>query len=371
MKKGYYIFCGSNSSGVNNKIQMQIRELGKHYDVELIKVTQNPKSALQKIKSAFPMASKGYKYNEALDHMDNPAFIYVRRNTADVSYVKFFQAIKNRFPSCKVIIEYPVYPYFRESYIRSPKHFFRFAPDALKDKIYTGKLKGLVDRIVTYSLDKEINGVPTINTMNGVDVASYNVTIEPDYNKGRLDLLAVAMFQPYHGYERIIEGMNEHYRKKSPYPVYLHMVGNGTEVEKYKILVDKYGLGKYVSFEGVKTGNDLDAVYDKCDVGLDCFGRYKDKLYYVSTIKAKEYLAKGIPVVTGVKEDFFATEPSEFCLEFPNDPSAVQIERIIEFYDGLKRKYEAKNLRKAIRQLAEARIDNGIVMKQIVDFIKD
>ena len=371
MKKGYYIFCGSNSSGVNNKIQMQVRELRKYYDVELIKVSQNSKSVLQKIMSAFPTVSKGYRYRDALDSMENPAFIYVRRNTADVSYVEFFRAVKKRFPSCKTIIEYPVYPYFRESYIRTPKHFLRFAPDALKDKVYTRKLKEYVDRIVTYSLDEEIDGVPTINTMNGVDISSYKVTREPNYGKGRLDILAVAMFQPYHGYERIIEGLRDYYPAKNLYPVYLHMVGNGTELEKYKSLVEKYGLGEYVSFEGVKTGTDLDAIYDECDIGLDCFGRYKDKLYYVSTIKAKEYLAKGIPVVTGVKEDFFAIEPSEFCLEFPNDPSVVLIEKILDFYERLKQKYKAEDLRKKIRQLAEDKVDNSIVMKPIIDFIKE
>ena len=71
-----------------------------------------------------------------------------------------------------------------------------------------------------------------------------------------------------------------------------------------------------------------------------------------------------------MKEDFFATEPSEFCLEVPNDPSTVQIEKIIEFYDSLKQKYKAAELRKAIRRLAEDRVDNNIVMKPIVEFIK-
>ena len=101
-------------------------------------------------------------------------------------------------------------------------------------------------------------------------------------------------------------------------------------------------------------------------LGMDCFGLYKDKRYYVSSIKAREYLAKGLPVITGVRSDVFERYPTDYYLEFPNDKSPLDMNQIIKFCNKM---YEERNIHKNIREYAKKTVDNSVVMKEIVEFI--
>lgn len=364
-KKGYYIFFGSNSDGVIRKIDMQIKELSKFFDVTKIQVPQKSKNHMQKIISCLPFAQKGYLYHKIEKEIDNPDFIYLRRMTADNAYVAFFTNIRSKYPKCKILIEIPSYPYLRDSYFHNFRHLFRSFPDLIKDLIYTKKLKKSVDRIVTFSEDDEIYKIPTIKSMNGIDVQAVQLvqSIKDDI---QINMISVAMIAPHHGYERVIEGLHDYYCEGGNMNLVYHCVGYGSEIKYYKELTKEYHLEKHVIFYGKKSGSDLEDIYSKMHLGLDCFGLYKDKRYYVSSIKAREYLAKGLPVVSGVRSDVFERYPTDYYLEFPNDNSPLDMKQIIIFYNNV---YKQQNIHENIREYAKKTIDNSVVMKEIVDFI--
>lgn len=364
-KKGYYIFFGSNSDGVNRKIDMQIKELSNFFDVTKIQVPQKHKNFVQKIISCLPFAQKGYLYQKIEQEIVNPDFIYLRRMTADKAYVTFFANIRSKYPKCKILIEIPSYPYFRDSYFHNFKHLFRSFPDLIKDLIYTKLLKKSVDRIVTFSEDDEIYGIPTIKSMNGIDVQNVQI-VQSVKNDNQINMISVAMVAPHHGYERIIEGLHNYYSRGGNENLVYHCVGHGSEIEYYKDLTRKYHLESHVIFYGKKSGSELDEIYSKMHLGMDCFGLYKDKRYYVSSIKAREYLAKGLPVITGVRSDVFERYPTDYYLEFPNDKSPLDMNQIIKFCNKM---YEERNIHKNIREYAKKTVDNSVVMKEIVEFI--
>lgn len=58
---------------------------------------------------------------------------------------------------------------------------------------------------MTYTKDREIFGVPTICTYNGINVESM-AKVGGAFSEGEVNLIGVAFMQRHHGYERIIEG---------------------------------------------------------------------------------------------------------------------------------------------------------------------
>ena len=154
--------------------------------------------------------------------------------------------------------------------------------------------------------------------------------------------------QPHHGFERIIEGMAEYYAVNPNRKVSLCLVGNGSETERYKEMVNRYQLKDYVHFAGEKSGADLDALYDQADIGVCSFGMYKLGIEYASSLKIPEYLAKGLPIISGSKISTLDHRDVQYCLTFPNDKSSVNIHQILEFHDKV---YLGKNRAEMIQRI--------------------
>ena len=107
----------------------------------------------------------------------------------------------------------------------------------------------------------------TLKVVNGTDVNSI-APIQPRKDDGEIHLLAVALFKKHHGYERIINGMNEYYKNGGKRIIKLYMVGDGPEIPMYEKIVKEYNLEDKVIFCGILEGAELDEIYNKCDIGL-------------------------------------------------------------------------------------------------------
>lgn len=232
-------------------------------------------------------------------------------------------------------------------------------------------LKNIVDRIVTFSDYNNIFEIPTIKTQNGVMVDALTPVKCLNENISEINLIAVSACISYHGYERCIRGLADYYGAEvNNKIVKFHIVGEGDELSAYKSLVQKYRLEQYVLFYGKKTGTELEAIYDMADVAMSTFGLYKINLSTTSPLKTKEYLAKGLPVVSGFHDKTFTDQNSDFCLEFPNDDSNVDIKKIIDFYEGILEKYKSKKaLRDCIREYAKKNVDMSKVMESTIEYL--
>ncbi len=293
----------------------------------------------------------------------------MRHTSVDLRYYNFLKRIRNTYPNAKILVEIPTYPYVGELLVSKTMWPFYF-----KDIYRRNRLKRVVDKIVTFTKDDAIFGIPTIRTQNGIVVDNIIPVKNQNENRAEIHLIAVSVCMPSHGYERCIRGLADYYRKQDTHckTVLLHMVGDGDELGRYKRLVKSNGLERYVRFYGKKTGKELDAIYDKADVALGVFGLYKVKVNVCSPLKTKEYLSKGLPVISGFHEDSFEGGNVDFYLEFANDDSNVDIGRIVEFYDGLLEKYQSKKaLRDVIRSYAKEHVDMAIAMKPIIDYITE
>lgn len=364
MKKGYYLYnenCGS--CGVDSKISMQISEFSKSMVIEGLQIESLRQNFLQRIWNLSVFGSIAWNYEKTLGELDDPDFIYMRRTYADRAYLNFIRRICERFPKCKIIVEIPTYPYDKEMCA----YWYTFLI-FLKEWYYRKQYQKYIDRFVTYSDDEVIFGVPTIRTMNGISTDKVTMAEESEeYNTESINMLAVALLAPHHGYERIIYGLHLYYKENPERKVYFHIAGVGSELKKYKNLVNKFGLSEYVIFYGEKRGSELEELYKKADVGLAAFGVYKDGFSKLSTLKAREYVAKGIPVILGADDDLF--DNCKFGLTYPNDSSAVDINRIIQFADELYIDKKKIDVAREIRKFAENYADNRVTLRPIIDYI--
>lgn len=366
MKNGYYLYCENcGSSGVEKKIQMQVNFFLKSVDISRLQIKDVKTNLFEKIINLLPWRSFPREYDKALEKMDTPDFVYIRRMFVDRDFLRFLQKIKKKWNDCRIIIEIPVYPY-KKDMLSNMYTVFQYVKELILRKQY----KKYVDRFVTYSNDEEICGVKTIRTMNGVNVDSIRVNCEDGvYDPNSVNLIAVATFIAHHGYERIIKGLYKYYQNGGKRQFKIHLVGDGPEKKKYEKLVSKYKLNKHVIFHGYKFGEELDKLYDTADAGLVSFGSYKENVERLCTIKTREYLAKGLPVIMGGMDDLFENGNGEYALCLSNNPSPVDFEEIGEFLDSVYLVSSKKEIIEHIRNFAKNNVDNSITLKPIVEYI--
>ena len=290
-------------------------------------------------------------------------WVYNRFGLFDTFYYRVLKRLKKN--GARLILELPSYPYEEHKNMG-----FLYWAIYKWDKCYISRIKNVVERIVTYSSDDEIFGIKTFRSGNGIDLSKYQVA-EGEYKPGKLSIMGVALFQAYHGYERIINGLKKYYENgNSDYDIRITLIGEGPEKENYVSLVNKLNLNDRVSILPGMSREELDAVYDENDMTLATFGAYKvDYFDKLSSLKTRESLAKGLPIITGAQIDVL-NEDYPYVCEFPNDDSTIDFKVITDFFEKVKGLGTKKENAKVIRSFAEKNVSMEAVMKPVIDYME-
>ena len=286
--------------------------------------------------------------------------LYIRMEPFSYPFISFLKKNRKRNPEVRILVEIPTYPYDEE--IKRLNVITQ-----IRDKVYRRFLKNVVDRIVTYSDNQEIFGIRAIGIQNGVNVQSLPVTSgrEPDQE---VHLIAVAALQAYHGYERIIEGLHRYYSGGGERIVRFLIVGSGYAEAELRDLVRKYHLEEYVIFFGARKGSALTEVYNQGDIGVGSFGLYKRKDFSSSALKTREYLARGLPMISGCMEDVFQGKDVDFYLEFENNETPIDIQQVIDFHDKVYSEGK-ESLSGRILEFALKNVDVRHTFMPVVEYI--
>lgn len=252
-------------------------------------------------------------------------YIYVRYTQyASFTINSLFKHLKKK--NIKIVLEIPTYPYDAEFKSAKMRLFL------LWERVWRKQLARNLDYIITYTQLDSIWKRPTINIRNGVDFTKIPLRSENRIIKNKVELIAVAAISFWHGYDRIIEGLNLYYQNsKGQIEVYLKIVGKGN-LEIYNSLVDlvkKYNLNNYVTFCGEKYGEALDELFDAADIAIGCLGCHRKKIKEVSSLKNVEYAARGIPFIySEINKDF---DDMKYVKKISPDESPVDIQELIEW----------------------------------------
>ncbi len=362
-------FSNEESGGVCKKINSQIAVFEKNgYEVDFIYIKNGNiiyrENKIERAIGRVGNIKKTPAYMKLYKALKDKKYdwVYNRYGMMDTFYYRVLKRLHKN--GARILIEIPTYPYVGEK-PEGILYQFMF----WWDEVYLKRLKKVVDRIVTYSQDENIFDIQTIHIMNGIDINSIKPVCREKGVDDTIDLLMVALMQPYHGYERLLYGLKKYYKEGGKRKIFCHFVGDGPERVVYENIVRDCALSDNVKFYGMKGGEELDKIYDKIDIGVCSLGCYKKGIYWSSELKSREYLAKGIPIVAGIEIDIFSMIDHNYFCQFPNDESSIDINQIVEFYDKIY-KQDCQKVAENIREMAEKYITMEAVFKPVCDYIR-
>lgn len=348
MKQLLYIAfnnCENQLFGVQAKILSQCRVFGEYgYQVHLIErqcastiVIQdglepqlvNRRKSVIGNKYVRSVLDKQYQIRDIQTYLQDKHYdaCYIRYDFSDPGFIGLLKALRKR---CSVIcLELPTYPYEDEN-----KYGVLSKMKMAVDRIYRRQLHKYIDFIVTfYGGNETIFGIPVQVVPNGFDFSAMALVTQPLPEDG-IHIIAVSSMREWHGYERFLAGMHAYYRDQSANKrnIILHLVGNGREYGKYKTLVEQYGLQQHVILEGAMHGEKLDALYEQCALGIDSLARHRSGIDVLSSLKSREYGAKGIPIINSCKIDIIG-EDFPYLLRVPADETPIDMDSVASFYD--------------------------------------
>ena len=274
-------------------------------------------------------------------HID---FVYIRSNhNANLFTINMVKKLKQN--GIKVVMEIPTYPYDQEY------GSWWFRRQILQDIIFRKRFAKQLDAIVTFSEDDFIFGQHTIKISNGIDFDNIKVKQRLNDTSKELNLIGVAEIHCWHGFDRLVSGLANYYSKPHDYIVNFHVVGYFFSHEDeiaFISIVNRFHMNDHVIIYGKKSGKELDAVFDKCDMGIGSLGRHRVGIQNIKTLKNREYAARGIPFVYSETDSDFEGKP--YVLKMPADETPVDINRIIDFYK--KMTITPQEIRSSIQDLS-------------------
>lgn len=281
-------------------------------------------------------------------------YIYIRYIIANLGLLYFLKQAKNK--GIKVIIEIPTYPYLEELDNSFKMKIFKFVDNHVTNSIYKW-----VYRIACTNKDEKMFNIPTIKIDNGVDLDNVSIANRKNRKKDNyINFIGLASIDRWHGYDRFIEAIRQYSQNKKE-NVRFYIVGGGNlkVIESLNSLVNKYNLEENVIFTGAKDGKELDDLYDNMDIGVSSLALFRAGGGH-NPIKTKEYIAKGLPVVTGY-EDSLVPSNLEFIYKVEDDESIFDLEEILSWYRN--KSFDETS----IREYAQKNVSWDVQMKKIIN----
>lgn len=373
----------SESKGFLKKVISQCKVFYKYYDNVYLFLSRKNQAVLYKISNDSKLEIEIFKFNKfyVFDNNDKLKKIksYFRysyflklvssiqkKYKIDISYFRStipFKPLLNILKNDKIfnIYEYPTYPY-EEEYIKT-QGLFKYK---LFWKKGLEKIEDYVDLIVGISGKKYIEPKEKLVLINnGIDLEIIKKIKKDNKEKKELILISIANVGKWHGYDRIIKGLYNYYKNNPKKEVYYYFVGEGSELHNLKKLTKELNMEKYVIFYGTKTGKELDEIVNKSDVAFGSLGMHRIDLKYASTLKLREYCARGIPFVYSYFD--FDFNDFKYSMKIDSDEKPVDIEKVIEFYDSIKN----ENYIEEMRKYAEDNLTWEAKMKPVIEKINE
>lgn len=352
----------SHAYGILKKINKQIDEFEDN-GFHIVRHINGKRNVFHLIKNLVPFFSEQY-FNTKNIEWKNFNFVYIRKGAVlDKSVVELTKKAKISNPSIKIILEIPTYPYIDEF------NSFVKLDILIKENRCTKELVKYIDKVVTYSDDKKIYDIECINISNAYEFSALRFEDEKTENQS-IHLIGVATLCFYHGYDRLIEGLKEYYADgKNKKQVTFTLVGDGPVLKNYQKMVTDYQLENVVDLKGRQEFSKLDAYYNTANIGVDSLARHRSGVTYNSSLKGKEYLANGLPIISGVETDL-DNKQVDFYYRVPSDETPINISDIVTWYEKLLNQKTKKQLSEEIYIYGKDNFTFSKTFSSVIDYLK-
>jgi glycosyltransferase involved in cell wall biosynthesis len=287
-------------------------------------------------------------------------FIWFRIPVISPPISRFVESLKNKAPDCKIILEYGAYPFVNElTLVRKAMY--------LMNRHHEKKVHRLADFVITYSGQRAVDGVINIPIDNGIDLDDVPMIGRTEQRISRLNFISVSSLKKWHAYERFIYGMADYINSRRTIPVHFNIVGNGPEYEKLRDLVNDLRLQEHVTFHGFKTGPELDSIYEQSHIAVGTLGFHRIGITKSSSLKNREYFARGLPVVLSTPDKDMPAELA-FVKYVSAGEEPVNVEQLVDF---AHRVYSTPALHQSIRSYASRSLSWASKIKTVLHYLSD
>jgi len=202
----------------------------------------------------------------------------------------------------------------------------------------------------------------TLVITNGINAKKYNIKKSTQLidELNLLFLKGSSGYSPWNGFDRLIKSIDE-YISKTPDGIKIKLLVYGHHVQ------GEISQRNYLFEGGFVSGTELDEVIQKAHIGVSGIQVYLKNFKEGTSLKVREYVARGLPFIYAYTDPDLNEDSKEFALEFPNDDSVIDMEKVIEF---AKKALEDKELPQKMRKYAEEHLDYEVKMKQLLEQLK-
>lgn len=295
----------------------------------------------------------------------------VKEYGVDVAYYRSAPAFKKTYTlakflkknGCKFIFEIPTYKSnFKEEDLSFVRTIFR-----KYSNIWSNKIKTMPDLYV-FMGDGEfstLHSCPAIKIENGI--APDLVPIRnPKNEEDKINILALSSMNYWHGYDRLINSLAEY---KGDVDINIHFVGadDGGCLSQWEDLVKKHKLENKVIFHGPKYKDELNEMFDLCDIGVNSMAMFRKSFENTSELKTREYIARGLPFVSSVYDVILDGLDKDLYMQITNDETIPSMEEIVSFALSVKKDSSAKE---RLRNCALETMSWTVIYKNVFKHLK-
>lgn len=201
---------------------------------------------------------------------------------------------------------------------------------------------------------------------NGIDINRYPLRIpKKDFQPNEIRILFIGSGFRTHGLDRLIKSIDMYYKNRNNnYEIQLKVAGYSNEMDINKDLVKKLKLFSKVSFLGNLESESLNEHFNWAQVGMGSMGLHRIGLSKSSTLKAREYFARGLPFFWSSSDDDFPVN-YPYILQLKPEDSPFNISKVISFAERISRD---ENHPQKMRQYSIEHLNWSVKMKKLITF---
>jgi hypothetical protein len=297
-----------------------------------------------------------YRMAAELIRFHGPDLVYCRYPWAD-------------FHLYQLVRKYPNFV-FEHQTKEIPELTFNKQYDILRnEKAYGSQVLSFVKGIVAvtgdcrdYKWEQAGHRKPAYTMTNGIDTERIHWRREKQKESSTIQILCLASFALWHGYDRLIEGVRLF---KGTQKFLIHMVGGGPQLHSYQALVRRYSLESYFHFWGRMDHDSYQHIVESAHIAVGSLGLHRMNLHFAASLKNREYCAGGLPFCfAGSDSDFGANLPFVFRVPACDDP--LDLGALLDFAREVS---SIPNLSSLMRRFAEENLSWKVKIKGLLSFL--
>lgn len=235
-----------------------------------------------------------------------------------------------------------------------------------KVRLQTSGMIGVTHEISKRQASIVKERIPTISISNGIDVSRVKVRDQSNIPDNQLNLLFLAGSRaPWHGVDILLNSLKIY---RGPVPVHCYIAGEideSAQVEARKI--------PNVTLLRNQSNVDLDALIDKCHIGVGSLALFRNNMIEACTLKVREYWARGLPFVVGYDDtDLIGNSRMlpfyrKISVEQSGKSPAFDLASVVSFASEV---FAINGFSEAMRSLAQEYISYPAKAKAYLNFFK-